>query len=180
MLARTHSLVAVASLAGIAYYMQTEALGVTTIVLCLIFNTIGSLLPDTDQRSNKLWDLFPGGEMVARVFGVFMKHRGISHSILGAFLASKLIHWFTTNVLNTSFLETNLIYWSTMVGYVSHIVADSLTEEGVPLLFPIRINFGLPPIRSWRIKTGGWFENWIFVPLTILTTVLFVSLYWRK
>ena len=51
-----------------------------------------------------------------------------------------------------------------MIGYTAHLLADGLTEEGLPLLFPIRIKFGFPPFKKWRIKTGGWMENFIIFP----------------
>lgn len=180
MLARTHGLIAFASLAGVAWYTDTPEVASATLIICLIFNTIGALLPDIDQASNRLWDLVPGGEMIGKALGVFMKHRGISHSLLGIFLADKFVFWLINNLFNQSFLDTNLVYWSLMIGYISHIAADALTEEGVPLLYPLKISFGMPPVRSWRIKTGGWFENIVVVPVAILVALYFISQYWRK
>jgi hypothetical protein len=46
----------------------------------------------------------------------------------------------------------------------------------VPLLFPFSWKFGLPPIRSWRIKTGHWVENLLVFPsLIIFIIFLFVE-----
>lgn len=180
MIARTHSLFAFTCLAGAAYYAGTKDLSTSTIIACMFFNTIGALLPDIDQASNRLWDLLPAGESIGKALGVFMKHRGISHSFLGIFLIDKFSFWLVTNLFNENFVDVSLVYWSLMIGVISHVIADSLTEEGVPLLYPLKINFGLPPIRSWRIKTGGWFENLVVMPITGLVAIYFISLYWRR
>ena len=180
MVARTHSLFAFTCLAGVAVFSKTNDLTTATIVACLFFNTIGALLPDIDQASNRLWDLLPAGESIGKALGVFMKHRGISHSLVGIFLIDKLSFWLTSNLFNPDFVNTQMVYWSLMIGVISHIVADSFTEEGVPLLYPLKINFGVPPIKPWRIKTGGWFENLVFTPVAGLTALYFISLYWRR
>lgn len=177
MLARTHSLFAFTSMVGVACYLGTKDLPTSTVVACLFFNTIGALLPDIDQASNRLWDLLPAGESIGKALGVFMKHRGISHSFLGIFMIDKFCFWLITNLFNESFVDTKMIYWSLMIGFISHIVADSLTEEGVPLLYPFRMNFGIPPIKPMRIKTGGWFENLVITPIAIGAGLFFVILY---
>ena len=180
MVARTHSIFAFASLAGVVAYTKTNNVGTATLVTGLIFNTVGALLPDIDQASNRLWDLLPAGESIGKALGIFMKHRGISHSFLGIYLIDKLCFWLVNNLFNNSFVNTNMVYWSLMIGYVSHIAADSLTEEGIPLLYPLKINFGFPPIKPWRIKTGGWFETFVVLPTVTLMAVYLVSLYLRK
>ncbi len=137
MVARTHSLFAFTCMLGAATYLGTKDVSTSTIVACLFFNTIGALLPDIDQASNRLWDLLPAGESIGKALGVFMKHRGISHSFLGIFLADKLCYWLITNLFNENFVDVKLVYWSVMIGFISYIIADSLTEEGVPLLYPL-------------------------------------------
>lgn len=52
-----------------------------------------------------------------------------------------------------------------MIGYISHLAADSFTKEGLSLLFPFKFNFGLPPVKEFRIKTGKFIENFIIFPL---------------
>lgn len=50
-----------------------------------------------------------------------------------------------------SLLHLGLIFgW----GFASHLLADMLTKWGVPLLWPLGWDFGLPPFRSLRISTG--------------------------
>ena len=179
MLARTHSLFAFTSMVGVAYYLGTKDLSTSTIVACLFFNTIGALLPDIDQASNRLWDLLPAGESIGKALGVFMKHRGISHSFLGIFITDKYSFWLITNLFNESFVDTKMVYWSLMIGFISHIIADSFTEEGVPLLYPLRMNFGLPPVKPMRIKTGGWFENLVVTPAVAMCGLILLVMYFN-
>jgi membrane-bound metal-dependent hydrolase YbcI (DUF457 family) len=65
-----------------------------------------------------------------------------------------------------------------MIGFISHLLADSITEEGVPLLFPISFKFGFPPIKSWRIVTGKWFENLVIFPS--LAAYLFIFVFYHR
>ena len=96
-------------------------------------------------------------------------HRFLTHSLIGVFGFSVLarmflafIHPLMPNV------DMGLVWWAFMIGVFSHLVMDSLTEEGVPWLLPIPIKFGFPPIKRWRIKTGHWFEKVVVFPGLIL------------
>lgn len=165
MTARTHDAFALASLVTVASFYQPESLNLYTAFAAVIGNNIGALIPDMDSAGNRLWDLFPAGDHVGKVFRrVFYKHRTLSHSLLGMVIIYNLLNMLLPIFLNPEFIDPNLVLASIMVGYVSHIVADGLTEEGVPLLFPLRWSFGLPPISSWRIKTGKWFEKFVVYP----------------
>jgi len=175
MTSRAHDVFAFASLVTIAATYPPASLNVTTGISCLIGNIIGSLLPDIDQASNRLWDLLPGGNLVGKIFRkLFLGHRTISHSIIGIFLISKFLLWLLPKILNPDFINTEIVYYSVMIGFISHILIDSFTEEGIPLFFPIKLKIGFPPIASWRIKTGKWFENLVVFPGIIVYILWFV------
>lgn len=179
MIARTHSLVAFSSLLVVSkLYPQTNIGGVS--IFCgLAANTIGSMLPDIDQASNKLWDMLPLGDNIGKFLGkIFISHRSISHSLVGLFVADKLLWWLIQRLFNQEFVNVNIVYYSVMIGYVSHMAADALTEEGIPLLFPLKFKFGLPPIKSWRIKSGHWFEKLVITPSVIVFIAWFVVTSW--
>jgi len=180
MIARTHKIVALAGLTTVAVYFPQKDLGWLTVGLVLIANVIGSLLPDIDQASNRLWDLLPGGDWLGKAGKhLFVAHRTLSHSILGAFLVYKLIYWLLPQILNSDYINYDLVAMGLMIGYVSHLSADSFTEEGLPILFPLKINFGIPPIKPWRIKTGKWFENLVVFPGVIVYLVLLAASNWK-
>ena len=138
---------------------------------------IGALIPDMDGGGNNLWHLLPAGEKTGRILkGIFYKHRTVTHSLLGVFLIYKLFFWLLPKFLNPAYLNPQLILIAIMVGYISHLVADGLTEEGIPLFWPLKINFGFPPIKSWRIKTGKWFENFVVYPAIWVYLIWFIDL----
>jgi membrane-bound metal-dependent hydrolase YbcI (DUF457 family) len=176
--ARTHDLAAFASLVTVAALYPPLVLNLATLFSALIACVIGSLIPDMDQDSNRLWDLLPGGDFLGKIFKkIFLGHRSISHSLLGLFLYYQFFSWLLPKFLNPSFINPGIITSVLMIGLISHLAADSLTEEGIPLLFPFGFKLGLPPIRSWRIKTGGWFEKLIIFPGIVIYLIFFLRSY---
>jgi len=165
MLSRTHDIGAFAALLSVAAYYSPSHLGPATVIVALIANIVGALLPDADQASNRLWSMLPGGNFLGRYLRrIFISHRTLSHSLLGVFIIYKLNYWLIFKLFNPVFVDAQIIFDALMIGYLSHLILDGLTEEGVPLLFPLTWKFGFPLIKSWRIKTGHWFENWIIFP----------------
>lgn len=170
MIANTHHAVSLASLATLAVlYPPVSKISLATFLISLVFLIIGSLLPDIDQAQNRLWDILPGGDATAKLLtNLFSGHRNITHSFLGFYLIYLAAKYLIYQVFNPAFIDPQIIFATFLTGYVSHLLADSLTEEGLPLLFPIKYKFGFPPIRPWRIKTGKWFEKFIVFPLVII------------
>src|SRR3990167_595395 len=165
MTARTHDMFAFASLVTVAVYYPPTSLNTITLFASVVGNIIGSLLPDMDQACNRLWDLLPAGNFLGRIFRrIFISHRTLSHSLLGLFLISHILWWLLHRLINPNFVDINILYVSVMVGFISHLIADALTKEGLPLLFPLKLKFGFPPISTLRITTGKWIENLVVLP----------------
>lgn len=176
MTSRTHDIFAFASLITVAANYPPLTLNAATLITSSVGSVIGSLLPDIDQASNRLWDLLPAGHVFGRLLKkLFLHHRTISHSLLGIFLVDKILNWVLPKVLNPNFINVQIVFWALMIGYLSHLLLDFFTEEGIPLLFPLKIMVGFPPIPSWRIKTGKWFEKFVVFPLIIFYLVWFVG-----
>jgi len=178
MTARTHDLIAFATLTTTAVYFSPTNLNLYTVFASVIGCTVGSLIPDADQAGNRLWDLVPGGDFVSRIFRrVFYKHRTITHSLFGTYLLFKGLEWVLPKIFNAGFVDYKILLASIMIGFISHLAADALTEEGIPILFPVGINFGFPPIKSWRMKTGKWFENLVVLPGVLVYLVWLIGNY---
>lgn len=176
MTARTHDAFAFASLVTVSVFFPPESLNLATLAISIIGADIGSLIPDMDGAGNRLWDLLPAGDNLGKILRrLFYKHRTLTHSIIGILGIYKTLEWVLFKYLNSSFVDPGIILVSIMVGYVSHILSDSLTEEGVPLLFPLKFNFGFPPIKKIRIKTGKWFENIVVYPAIWVYLVWFIQ-----
>lgn len=176
MTAKTHDAAAFAVLITAAVYFPPPNLKIATVLTALVANIVGALLPDIDQASNRLWDLLPGGNLVGRVLRrVLLSHRTLSHSILGIWGVYKLSLWLLPKWLNSSFVEIGIVWAALMIGYLSHLVLDGFTEEGLPLLWPIKWKFGLPPIAQWRIETGKWFEKYVVFWGIVMYTLIFLG-----
>lgn len=168
-------MIAFAGLLTAGVLFQPTNIGAVTIGLSLVANTAGSMLPDIDQGSNKLWDLLPYGDLVGRYLSkIFMSHRSLSHSLLGLFLFGYVFHWLLPKTINGSLVNVSIVYASLMIGIVSHFLADGVTEEGLPLLFPLKYKFGFPPFKHLRMKTGHWFERYV-VTLGILAFIIWLT-----
>lgn len=176
MVARTHDAFAFACLTTAAVYFPPQNLNIPTLFSCLVGNVIGALIPDLDQATNRLWDLLPAGNLVGRVFRrLFLSHRTLSHSLLGLVLFYKILEFVLPKILNPEYVNVEYVFISMMIGIVSHLVGDAITREGIPLFFPIKWKFGIPPIAKLRFVTGNWFENFIVLPLIAVYIVWFVN-----
>jgi inner membrane protein len=97
-------------------------------------------------------------------------HRLISHSILGLFIFGYLSKLGLMRLGSILLVDMNIVWIAFMVGVVSHLLADMLTKEGVPLLFPLPWEIGIPPFRFLRIKTGGLIEKSVVFPGLMLAS----------
>lgn len=181
MISRTHEAGAFLTLIAATVYYSPNDLSEMTVLAALIANIIGALLPDIDQASNRLWDLLPGGNLIGKIFrNLFLSHRTISHSLLGLGLAYFINQWLLFRLFNNQIINPKYVFQALLIGYGSHLFLDGLTEEGIPLLFPIKWKFGWPPIKSWRIKSGKWFENWVVFPIILGATIYIGIKYGRR
>lgn len=84
----------------------------------------GSVLPEVDKPDSLVGRFFPFSGFLHERFG----HRGLTHSLLGLALAmasfAPLVLWRFE------------LWLALFLGYLSHLVLDMATLEGVPLLWP--------------------------------------------
>ena len=113
-------------------------------LVCLV----GSLLADIDITTS-------GVGKFARPLSNFLEtrfgHRTVTHSLLFCLLLG-LILWPLEQVQPAS-------YWAFLWGYLSHLLLDTFNVNGVPLLWPARVQFWFFPARSMRIKYGSPAES---------------------
>src|SRR3989344_6509373 len=173
MTGRTHDL---AAFTALAYVVATQSIPqditLATAIVAISANFVGGLAPDIDQSTATLWGRLRGGRIWGRLFApLFGGHRFISHSIFGIFLfgyGTKFILQMMSGVL---IVDMDIVWWSFMIGFVSHLVMDTISRDGVPWLFPIPIRLGLPPFRFLRMKTGGFLEKTFIFPMLILANI---------
>lgn len=140
---------------------------------------IGALLPDIDNARSTL-----GKKLgwVSREIQHVVGHRTLFHSFLGLIIGSamgfgleQLIEYLLATrgyiVPATVIGRTHMLLIAVIFGCIMHLVADGLTEEGVPLFWPVRKYFGFPPNRHWRFRSGTWPEYVIVYGFILLVGV---------
>lgn len=151
MLYRTHA--AGGFLAG---FLLTGNLG------CGAVAAVSALLPDVESPKSFVGRKLPGvshaGEMV---FG----HRQAFHSLLAAagFLA-------VAYVISASVHLSYCYAFSGFIGYVSHLILDTLNPAGIPWLWPLKFRLRIP-----LTQTGGIMERAILFPVLVLFGLLLIG-----
>src|SRR5690606_22296915 len=79
------------------------------------------------------------------------------------------------------FLVDMTIVWSAfMIGVVTHLITDSVTKDGIPLLWPIKWRIGIPPLAALRMRSGKFIENCIVFPGLLIFTGYILFLHQNK
>jgi len=177
MTGRTHDLAAFTALNYIIISQPLQHISLGTAIVALSANLVGGIAPDIDQPTADLWHKIPAGSIVGRLITPFLGgHRLISHSILGIFLFGFVLKYLLDITHNVLLVDMNVVWWAFMIGFISHLLMDTFTREGVPWLFPVPFHFGIPPFRIFRIKTGGIIEKALIFPgLLILNGYLYYT-----
>jgi inner membrane protein len=147
--------------------------------LFYVMVAIGALLPDIDNARSTL-----GKKLgwVSRGIQHFVGHRTLFHSILGLVVGTgiaigfeKLFEYLLASrgyILPARIISSShLVIIAVLFGCIMHILADALTEEGVPLFWPMHKYYGFPPNRYWRFRTGTWPEHVIVYTFMILVGI---------
>jgi membrane-bound metal-dependent hydrolase YbcI (DUF457 family) len=139
--------------------------------IALASGFVGSLLPDLDHPKSRAHRLAGPLQFVTRWLsrkGVFGKHRTLTHSIIGS-IPILVLSWYLIAELGGN-PYVDYIGWGLGVGWVSHLLTDTLTVAGVRFLWPFNnAPFGL------RMCASGGFMDETFLPLVMpVVTLLFV------
>lgn len=149
MMAGSHIAVGAALWAGIARLSGLDAVDPQSLAAA----ALGALLPDIDHPQS--W----AGRKVRFIsipLSLLVGHRGITHSALAVVAGATLLA-----IMGTGWLAAPVV-----VGYLSHLLADSLTPSGVPLLWPNKRRFTFNLCRTGSLTeiaivavitiVGGW------------------------
>jgi inner membrane protein len=148
----------------------------------VIGSYFGALLPDIDQPFGDIWDSLPFGHTVAKIPGTILKHRNLSHSLFGAVVFNSLVFLVLRMFPGYWGIDIKPVLIAVVIGYLSHLLADAFTVEGIPILYPWHRNFGIPPkpFEGIRIITGAWFENLVLFPLFNIALILIIIGNWSN
>lgn len=180
MTGKTHQVIGLMAGMGAVLMVAEPAYQPATLGAALFLAHIGALLPDFDTATGDIWDKLPLGHVAAQAVDPFFKHRNISHSLLGAGLFAWLTWWLLS--LAPSYWSVNqvVVALAFAASYLSHLAADAITAEGIPLWLPYPGMVGFPPrpFQGIRIVTGKWFENLVLFPVLNLALILVVVWNW--
>ena len=147
MLIRTHLLI---TLFFVLIFLSSVENKVVFVVVALI----ATFIPDIDTKFSKL-----GKRKVFRPLQFFVSHRGFLHTFVFLGLVSFIFYLFLP-----------IVMLGFALGYGSHLVADSLTIQGIKPFYPFKRRW------HWRIKTGGKLEVVLFVGFLIADLLLLFSM----
>ena len=181
MTGRTHDLAAFTALTYVIATKDIASMTLATAFVAFSANMIGGLAPDIDQPTATLWRRIRAGSLLGRVIHPLLGgHRYISHSIIGIFLFGYVLSISLGHLGNILLVDMEVVWWSFMIGFISHLIMDIFTRDGLPLLFPIPFKFGIPPIRFLRIRTSGVVEKSFVFPMLLLVNIYFIYTYYGR
>lgn len=121
----------------------------------------GAVMPDIDTTTSGPGKFVrPLSSFLERRFG----HRTLTHS-LPFLLALALL-------LYPLWRASPGVYWAFLAGYLSHLLLDTLNVNGVPLLWPWRVQFWFFASREWRIRYASPQEATLALVLALFAFVL--------
>jgi inner membrane protein len=181
MTGRTHDLMAFTALNYIIATQPLQPMELSTVLVAFGANFVGGLAPDLDQPTGELWGRIRGGSVLGKLIAPIMGgHRFISHSLVGVYIWGWALRIVLSWVHTFLLVDMDVVWWAFMIGYVSHLVIDMITKDGVPWLFPLPLRFGIPPFRWMRIKTGGLVEKSLVFPGLMAVNGLIFYVYYDK
>lgn len=176
MLGRTHEIAAACAVASAAILYPINNMTAETAAASFLVAIVGGITPDIDKPGSKLWEDIPTGGILSHIIHpVFIGgHRHITHSLLGLFLFGLGVRALLGVLPLGDKIDTTIVFFSFVIAFVSHLIADMVTKEGVPLLFPLPFHIGFPPLEFLRIRTNGLAENLIVTP-GIIALVIYLG-----
>ena len=156
MTGKSHLCYGIAAGVSAAVYLETKSVAVGLGVICATI--IGNLFPDIDNNKSLIGSKI---KIISTITNKFFGHRGFLHSPMLAALIFFLL---------SRRLQGEIIYigQSFVFGLIGHLLLDSLTTGGIPLMYP----FSRKRFRILKIKTGSKIEP---IVLTIAISLLAIS-----
>jgi len=162
MTAVTHQMMALLAALWVLISVTPSSPGVLVAIMAVVAVMIGALTPDLDQPTANVWRRMLGGKIIGNVFQAFSGgHRHMTHSLLGIVGIGWLLWLGIHRYLQPDFWKQSELLWRAfMIGYISHPIADTLTDRGVPWLWPLRWHVRIPPgPEELRVTTDSWVER---------------------
>lgn len=123
------------------------------LLLVLVFGFV----PDLDHVKSKIGRGLP---VFSHIINFIFGHRKFFHSIFVPIIVLIVLSAFGASFVGLAFF----------VGFVSHLIGDALTKEGVNFIYPLKFKIAGP------IKTGKFIEKVLFVVILVIDVILILGL----
>lgn len=150
-------------------------------VIAIVAVMVGALTPDLDQPTANIWRRVLGARHLGNIFQSFSGgHRHFTHSILGILAVGYALRWGIHEFLRPELVGEAMVIWRAyMIGYISHPIADTLTDNGVPWLWPLHLQIKIPPgPEELRVTTDSIVERVLVRGGVIISLVLVMRSHW--
>jgi inner membrane protein len=163
MLQKTHSIAGLLAAESVILYFHGTLFSLES-AAGLLLGCLAGPLADIDKPGSTMAKVFVPLSILLKFLGV--RHRTLTHSFIC--------------LLGLYFLLSPLpkpLAWGCLLAYASHPFIDLFNEQGVALLWPLKIKFRLLP-KFLAIETGSMFETLFRYALMILCVVLPFGHFW--
>ncbi|MBT7237708.1 metal-dependent hydrolase [Candidatus Woesearchaeota archaeon] len=150
MMFRTHFIFGI--LAGLVFL---RVFNIPNEWLFMLVVAIGASLPDIDFHKSKIGGWF---KPLAYLFNFLLGHRGVIHSLVGAFI----IYFIFMLFFGSTYAG------AVFIGYSSHLFLDSFTPKGIRPFWPLK------PKVNGIVRSGGMIEMILFF-LFLVTVLLMLA-----
>lgn len=132
---------------------------------------IGALAPDFDHWNSKISNFNIFTKLLSIIIRILCGHRGMLHSPFFVILLSILFGYLYVFVCPIAWVGNMMLGF--LVGYISHLMLDLLTSQGLPLLFPFTWEDGRPKkYHFFSFKENGIFEFLLLCGLFSATVIM--------
>ncbi len=155
-----------------SYLIVTSLVGHTPGIIELAAAALGSLIPDADHPRSKVGRWLPG---ISHFFYSFCGgHRGFTHSALLVIPMMFFTGWLldqhndqlglaTAGAFQDSVYGMGYLAMLAFVfGFLSHLIGDAMTTEGLRILWPLKTKIRLTPLRA-DSKLLNFFTWWLCI-----------------
>ena len=162
MTGKTH--LAAGILIGEAFRLYAGTRDLPLIAGMIILSGVGSLMPDIDLPNSTISKRNKATRAVSSVTSRVFTHRGFTHTLPFLLITASLIFWILSKIKFQPYLLTS----SYIVGFLSHLLLDSLNEKGVMWLWP------LSDCRIYlaKIRTGSKKEKRFRILINVVATCI--------
>ncbi len=99
----------------------------------LLVAILGSIFPDIDEPNSYIGRRF---YIISKIFKKIFGHRGFTHSLFGLVVFVLLFYLFIFFFFSNFIIYPYFIILFFGIGYLSHLIGDFITSNGIPLLYP--------------------------------------------